>query len=196
MIFHVTDLDGLIWYRRIENMGLDEIKGRLLRTAEPNEQMQIGTAWHSILENPPDEIRKIERNGFRFRVDCDFSLELPQIREIRAQKSYRIGDYSVSLTGGCDGVSGSLVSDHKLTFKPNPESYFDSYQWKAYLDIFGGDTFRYYIYSARQDRKTGEIVIYDISTMSLYRYPEMQNDLLVGIRELVEFCREWVPEAL
>lgn len=194
MKFHVTDLDALLWYRRIEGMPLEDIRGRLLRTKEPNEQMKMGTAWHSILENPPDEIDTIEKDGFTFKVECDCHLLLPQIREIRAEKDYPIDNYTVALTGGTDGITANLVTDHKLTFKPNPETYFDSYQWRAYLDIFGADVFQYYIYSARQDRKTGEIVIYDISPMSMYRYPEMVEDLTSGIRDLVGFCKEWVPE--
>ncbi|MDA3834479.1 MAG: hypothetical protein PF495_13925 [Spirochaetales bacterium] len=194
MICHVTDLDSMIWYRRIEGMTVDDMRGRLLRTAEPNDQMRTGTAWHAILENPPAEIETIMRGGFTFRVDCDAELTVPQIREIRASKTYHVDGVDVRLTGGCDGISGNVVTDHKLTFKPKPENYFGSYQWRAYLDIYEADIFEYVIYSAKHDRKTGEVVIHDISTMRMYRYPEMISDIMGGILDLVRFFKEHVPE--
>lgn len=194
MILHVTDLDSMLWYRRIDGMTVDDMRARLLRTAEPKPEMLKGTAWHSVLENPPDEIDSIEKDGFKFRMDCDATLPLPQIREIRAYKIYPVGGQGVTLTGGCDGISGNVVMDHKLTFKPKPETYFSSYQWRAYLDIFNADIFRYWIYSARE--KAGEIVIHDISEMTMHRYPEMVPDLMRGILDLVQFCEEYVPEKL
>ncbi len=191
MIFHVTDLDALVWYHKTESMTVGDVLGRLLRTEEPNELMLKGTAWHSILEGPPETIDAIERNGFAFRVDCDAEISLPQIREIRGEKDYTIDGKAVTLTGGCDGISGNKVTDHKLTFRPNPETYFESFQWRAYLDIFNADIFEYIIYSAR-DRKD-ETIIYDISPMLMYRYPEMERDLEQGIRNLVGFCQIHMP---
>jgi hypothetical protein len=190
MILHVTDLDSYQWYKRIESMTKDEMVKRLNRTSEPNERMQIGTAWHDILENPPDSIDEIERGGYKFKVDCDKTITLPQIREIRATKTYTIGEQKVTLTGKCDGITGLLVDDHKLTFKPNLETYFDSYQWRAYLDIFSADIFEYLIYPARQKNK--EITIKDVVKLRMYRYPGMHDDVVSGIRELVQFINEHV----
>ena len=191
---HVTDLDAYLWYQRIESMTADELRGRLLRTEPPNAAMLAGTAWHSILENPPDEISTIERNGFTFRVECDAEIALPQVREIRASKSYLVDGVKVTLTGGCDGISGNVVKDHKLTFRPNPETYAESYQWRAYLDIYNANIFQYLLYHAIE--KPDAIVIRDVSTMHFYWYPGIRADLEIGIRDLLGFVRERVPEMI
>jgi len=192
IIFHCTDLDSMIWYRKLEDMTVDDMRGRLLRTEPANEKMKMGTVFHAILEDPPDEINEVEKDGFKFKVTCNSSIQLPQIREIRANKTYSIAGMDITLSGGCDGITGNKVSDHKLTFRPNPDTYFNSFQWRAYLDIFEADAFKYIIYSAKE--KNGIVTIHDVSTLSMYRYPEMVDDLKRGIFDLVEFCQEHVPE--
>jgi len=191
---HVTDLDSWLWYNRIEDMTAEELVGRLLRTAPANDQMRMGTAWHSIMERPPEDIQEISMDGFQFVVNCDFKLFLPQSKEIRACKTYLVDGVEVKLTGKCDGITGNTVIDHKLTFKPDPENYLTSYQWRAYLDIFNADVFEYVIYSAKADGN--RITINDISTMKLYRYPNMVNDLVEGIRQLVCFVKTHVPQKM
>ncbi len=190
--FRVTDLDSMIWYRNIEDMTVDQMKARLLRTEPPNDSMKIGTAWHKILENPEKEIDSIEQDGITFRIDCDCQIFLPQIREIRADKTYIIGNNEVTLSGGCDGISGNKIIDHKLTFHENLDTYFESYQWRAYLDIFNADIFEYYIYSAKETKD--EIVINNVSSIKMYRYPAMIANLKLGIQDLLEFVNQHVPE--
>jgi hypothetical protein len=194
LTLHVTDLDGWVWFKRIESMSIEDMRGRLLRTEPPNEKMKMGTAFHSVLENPPDEIDIIEKDGYTFKIDCDAEIMLPQIREVRQTKTYSVSGADVTLTGKTDGITGNKVIDHKLTFNPNPETYFDSYQWRAYLDIYNADVFEYYIYSAKE--KKGVVTICDVSTMPMYRYPAMVDDLVGGIAELLEFIRNHVPEMI
>lgn len=194
LILHVTDLDSLIWYNKLDNMSVEDMRSRILRTEAPNDKMAMGTAWHSILENPPDSIDTVEHSGFKFKVDCEAEINLPQIREIRANKTYNVDGLDIVLTGGCDGITGNTVKDHKLTFRENIDTYFDSYQWRAYLDIFNADTFEYYIYSAKD--KKGIITIDNISSVKMYRYPDMVSDLESGIRNLVDFIKDFIPEKL
>ena len=189
--FHVTDLDAYLWFNRIEGMAVEEMRDRLLRKSSPNEQMKAGTAWHAVLEDPPDEIDAIEKNGFRFVVECDAEIEVPQVREIRACKEYEVDGVRVKLTGGCDGISGNIVDDHKLTFNPNPENYMTSYQWRSYLDIYNADIFRYRIYHGSMNGN--EVTIRDVSTMKMFRYPGMVDDVIDGIRNLLGFVKEYVP---
>lgn len=193
MRVHVTDLDQLLWYRRIEDMTLEEVVSRLRREAPPNRAMEIGTAWHSVLEDPPaDDLVAVKRNGICFMVECDAEITLPQIREIRAEKTYNVDGVPVTLTGGCDGISGNIVTDHKLTARPDPEKYFDSQQWRAYLDIYDADVFEYVLYQAKDD---GDLVrIVGVHPFRLYRYPGLRDDLMAALREFVEFAREHLPE--
>lgn len=203
MRVHVTDLDQLLWFRRIEAMTTEELVSRLRREEPPNRAMAMGTAWHGFLEDhqpDPDEIgvEAVRRDGFTFLVECDAEITLPQIREIRAEKTYAIDGLPVTLTGGCDGITGNVVTDHKLTARPDPEKYLDSYQWRAYLDIYNADVFEYILYHAldRGEEKGNQVIIRDVSTFRFYRYPGIQSDLLAGIREFVEFARVHLPERL
>lgn len=191
--FTVTDLDAMAWFRRLDDMTADELCQRLMRTGEANEKMLLGTAWHSILENPPaDGFDTIEHDGFTFKIDCDAEICMPQVREIRASKTYRVGGVDVTLSGGCDGIDGTEVTDHKLTFNPRPENYTASFQWRSYLDIFNADSFRYYIYHGKQDGKV--VTIRDVSTMRLHRYPDMVADVMRGIEDLLFFVMRHLPE--
>lgn len=197
MKVHVTDLDQLLWFRRIESMTTDELVSRLRRESPPNRAMAMGTAWHNILENPPnDELVAVECDGFNFLIECDAEITLPQVREIRAEKTYSVDGVDVTLTGGCDGITGNVVTDHKMTARPDPEKYFDSYQWRAYLDIYGADVFEYVLYHAldRGEDKGNQVIVRDVVPFRLYRYPEMHDDLMAGIREFVEFARVHLPE--
>ncbi len=193
---HVTDLDSMLWYRKLEDMDSDAMVSRLKRTSSPNDKMLYGTAWHSIIERPPDEIETIERNGITFRVECDAEIILPQIREIRATKAYDVDGVRVILTGGCDGATGNKISDHKLTFNPEPETYLTSYQWRAYLDIYNADSFEYIIYHAKEGKGDKEVIIKDVSTITMFRYPGMVDDLISGIHDLLGFIKAKCPEMI
>lgn len=197
MRVHVTDLDQLIWFRRIEEMTIEELVSRLRRESPPNRAMELGTAWHSILEEPPeDDLVAVERNGFTFVVECDAEITLPQVREIRAEKTYMVDGIAVTLTGGCDGISGNVVTDHKTASKLDPERYADSYQWRAYLDIFGADVFEYILYQALDRGEDKPVIIKDVMPFRFYRYPDMEADLMAVIRQFVEFAREHLPERI
>jgi hypothetical protein len=194
LLLHVTDLDSWRWYNIIESMPVHEMVGRLLRTDPANEHMLMGTAWHAILEDPPEQIDTIERDGFTFTVACDASIVLPDIKEVRAAKDYSIDGINVRLTGKCDGATGNVIYDHKLTFNPDPENYLEAYQWRAYLDIFNADAFEYLIYHGIEDGK--RVVIRDVSSLVVYRYPGMVEDLKDGLRQLVSFIKQHVPQMI
>lgn len=193
-LFRVTDLDSMIWYNNLENMSVADMRERLLRTGAPNAKMEIGTTWHSILEDAPDYIDIVEKNGIKFNIHADSQIIMPQIKEIRVNKVYMVDGDEIELSGKCDGITGNLITDHKLTFHEDVETYFDSYQWRAYLDIFNADVFQYYIYSAKEDKDC--IAINNVSTLKMYRYPEMYDDIVKGIRDLVRFVKSHVPELI
>ena len=50
--FTVTDLDAMVWFRRMEDMETEELVARLRRQSVPNAKMMMGTAFHAVLENP------------------------------------------------------------------------------------------------------------------------------------------------
>lgn len=191
----VTSLDQLLWWHRIEDMTTEELVRRLRKEEPPNRAMQLGTAFHSILEHPPsDSLDMVEQDGFIFSFEVDAEIELPPMSELLAEATYDVDGIPVTLRGKCDGLHGNVVTDHKLTAKPDPATYFSSYQWRAYLDIFEADTFEYVLYHAKDEGDTVRIL--NVETFRLYRYPGMRGDLLLGIREYVDFVREHMPEVL
>jgi hypothetical protein len=199
MRISASDLDQLLWFRRIEDMTTDDLIKRLRREEPPNRMMKVGTAFHSILEQPPeDELVCVERDGFNFIIECDGEVELPQMMEVKTERHYTIDGIDVTLVSKPDGIDGNVVKEYKLTAKPKPENYFDSYQWRAYLDAYSADIVEYMIFHAKDlgEDKGNQIIIKDVSPFRLYRYPGMRDDLIAGIREFVEFARIHLPERL
>lgn len=47
-----------------------------------------------------------------------------------------------------------MVIDHKLTSRYDPERYFNSWQWRAYLTITGKDKFRYQVFECSDIKET------------------------------------------
>jgi len=194
MRVRVTALDQAAWYRATD-MTAEDLAARLRGEVEPSRAMLIGTAWHAVLENPPSlEFEEAESMGHRFRVECDVDLELPVVRELRAERTYEVDGVSVTLTGAVDGIAGTVITDHKLTNNIDPERYFGSHQWRAYLDIFGADAMDYRLFQAKDE---GEVIrITDMQTVRMYRYPGMRGDLMAGVREYLDFIRQYMPEQL
>lgn len=188
-----TELDQIVWFKRLEDMTLEDLVSRLRREAPPNRAMEMGTAWHSVLEHPPsDSLSVVERDGYTFVIECDAEVTLPQIREIRSSSTYDVDGVPVTLDGGVDGITGNVVTDHKLTSRPDPEKYFGSMQWRAYLDIYEADVFEYVLYHAKDEGE--RIIIRDVQPFRLYRYPGMRDDLMAALREFVDFARIHLPE--
>lgn len=191
-----TDLDQLTWFRRIEAMTVEELVGRLWHKSATNEKMRVGTAWHEIMEDPPNKIEKISRSGYHFHVKCDAEVILPEIREIKATKIYLLDDIEVTLVGKVDGITGSKITDNKVTFRaPSMENYMESFQWKAYLDIFAGNIFEYVIYQG-SILKNKRVNINHIQKLLLYKYPGMRKDLVAGIHDLLTFYKQHMPDKI
>lgn len=190
----VTSLDQMIWFERLEDMTTQDLIDRFLHRSEPSFKMLAGIAWHKVLETQR-LVGAITMDGIDFSVDFDGEVEMPQIKELRGQKDYQIDDILVTLAGRCDGISGNRIIDHKTSFNPSIETHMESYQWRAYLDIFNAQSFTYYVYHAKQDR-LGVIRIVDVNSYTFYRYPGMEKDIERGIRDVLEFMKEHIPQKI
>lgn len=187
-----SELDQLRYFQQTEDMALPDLLGRLRGETPPSPAMAAGTAFHKILENPPDVLDVIERDGFRFIVEAEGELPLTQIRELRAHAHYLIDGEDVVLTGQVDGLHGRTVIDHKLTARPDPERYAVSMQWRCYLDLFKAVRFCYVLWGAR-DTPEG-VVIRSCDVVPFYAYPRLHDDVLAALIEFVVFAREHLPE--
>lgn len=191
---YVTDLDQILWYHRIESMTTEELVSRLRRETPPKPHMLAGSAWHRVLEHHQGGVLegKVSEGNFTFDVRAEATVELPQVVELRGYEVFRVDGLDVVLAGRLDGLSGHSLIDYKLTSKLDPESYYDSSQWRAYLSIFGCRDFQYVLFKKYQ--KLFHVRIDEVFPFTLHRYVGMVDDLRRAIREYLEFCREYVPE--
>lgn len=194
----VSDIDTFRRYRETEEVSLGDLLRSLRRQEDPTPAMLAGTALHAILENPPDGdegIDAAERNGHTFTFTLDADIHLMPLREIRGNRVYVIGPDSITVRGRVDMFDGTSVVDHKLTQNFDAERYTDKYQWRLYLSIFGCDRFVYNVFVGKE----AELREWTISAMhqfTVYRYPEMEGDVLRELGRFIEFAKAHLPEAV
>jgi hypothetical protein len=171
MIARVSHLEAFRQWRLAEEQSIEDFIAHFGQPA--NEKMKAGTAFHSFLERAQEGVsyENIKIAGYTYHTNCDAALPLPQIREIRASKQY--GDLTV--TGKLDGQRGLAVMDYKTTAALNTERYQDGYQWRYYLDIFGADVFRWYVFVMKEVAER-EYSITGFHKLEAWRYPDMEKD--------------------
>jgi hypothetical protein len=195
----VTDLDAFRYFRENEHVELENFLAQMRRQSEPTEAMLAGTALHKALElAQTGEFDALEADGYRFEIAADASISLPDIREMKATKEYRIGDCIVTLVGKVDAALGPTIYDHKFTSRYDPDRFLSGYQWRAYLDIFEANHFVWNIFEgrAKSSRDKGEViegvseyVVTRFHVLGADRYPEMHRDLVNEIAAFVDMAR-------
>ena len=192
----VTDVDQLWWYRKIESMKLSELIAKLTTRTPGNRAMEIGIAWHNVLEKASHGvIDSTECNGIKFVIKNDLSMSLQPIREIFGSEVFVIDGIKVTLTGKIDAMNGTIIHDHKVSTKAfNPESYFDSFQWRAYLMLFGATQFVYESWHIRD--KKDHIEVLNHGCWNLHTYEGMKDDFMAALTDYVRFCKAQVPQLI
>lgn len=189
-----TDIDQLRYFRETDEMELAELIARLKRLMPSSEAMEAGSALHAALEFAPEgTVNGFERDGFTFSFECEAEISLPAIREMKQTRAYLIDDVEVTLVGKVDAIHGNTIFDHKFTAQFDAERYTGSFQWKAYLEIFGADVFTWNIFEARESAPKNYL-IRNVHKLTVNRYPGMGADVERDIREFVEFARDHLPE--
>jgi|SRR5579859_2111041 len=200
MRISVTHLDQLAYFHASDGepweMSLDELVRRLLNQEPPSPAMAAGTAFHSILENAKagDELREVERDGFKFRFEVEGEFPLPQIRELKGTKDFVVDGETVTLSGQVDAFTGWRVDDHKLTERLDAEKYADSWQWRAYLSLYGCDEFRYNIFECYLRERENVRIVHSYHPLTFYRYPDMESDLQRAVEQFTHFVRTYAPQ--
>lgn len=191
-----SDLDQLTWFRRIEAMETDELVARLRREGDKSPDMYAGTALHELLEHHRGGVLdgEVEAGGFRFQFNLDATLELPQAREVWGSRVLDVFGTPVELRCFADGITGGRVDEYKLTKNADEEAFSGSFQWRAYLYVFGAHSIRY---SAFKKWMRGSLVkISDMHQFTFYPYPGMVGELRAACADLISFCSEHCPDVL
>lgn len=76
-----------------------------------------------------------------------------------------------------------------------PNANFSSVQWRAYLEIFEADEFRWNVFEGRAVAER-RWTITGIHVLTTHRYPVVGDDLLRQLTEFTGFARIYLPERI
>lgn len=198
------------WRRyQSDDMTAEELTGRLRGNGAPSAAMRAGTALGAYLANPsgyadggyPFDLNDdpsinyalVDSDGQFYRFDFAADISVPAIRfpELSASRRYIIGGESVCLTGHADGFDGFAIEENKLTQQLDAERYADSYQWRAYLVLFGAKRVNYNVFIGKEmpPKADGTLLwlIRDFRRFSFYRYAEIEADVERILTEFLPF---------
>lgn len=179
----------------------------IINPALPTRKMQMGTAFHAVLANPEEYKWNAGEHfyyahGFGFPSHVIESamqhIDYSGLFEIATHKTYSIDDTDFLVTGTCDHILGTIITDFKTRWFEGTEwsvwddnqlreTYESSYQWRLYLDMFDCDMFRYLIVAMR-DRSPIELVNIKRDIIC-HAYKQMRrdiDDLLYDFRHFVK----------
>lgn len=196
MRISVTDIDQFHWFLNHEDMPLEDLLSRLRREGEETEAMRAGSALHHALEfSTAGNHSVLQANGYTFHMEIDGELDMPEFREIKAEKVYNVNGIPVELVGMVDALHGTRVDDHKTTKRFDAERFFDGYQWRFYLDMFRANQFRWNVFEMREDKKHERTyIVHGFHQPSQWRYPGLEADCQRELSRFVDFVCEHMPE--
>jgi hypothetical protein len=191
-----SDIDALHYYLNDEDGDLAGLLARLRRESPPTDAMLAGTALHTALENGTEgDFSELSADGYTFELRINDELDLPAVREIKSTRDYEIDGVTVTLVGKVDAILGKRVDDHKLTSRFDAERFLNSMQWRAYLEVFDANEFRWNVFEGRPESADPKrYVINGFHPLRMHRYPGMGEDLERAIARFVEFARVHLPE--
>lgn len=209
----VSDLESYRYWLAQEDSTLDDLLRRLRRQEPPHPRMEAGRAFAQLLEHAEEgEIDGRTVDGWRFVFAIDEAFNLPTARELKAEDYIVETPHGpVTLVAQTDGLTGLVVRDQKLTERPDPEKYIDSWQWRAYLTIFKAKKFIYDLFGARfapdmreLERMRAEndwpngftpcVTVTSYDQVPFYAYPGMEADVRRAVCDVAEVIARHSPE--
>jgi hypothetical protein len=205
MILRVTNLEKFRRFRDgvssfdTEQSVIDTLTGVFVG----NNKTIIGSAFHSIIEHSEDiRMFKSDMSGHvifneeQIKIAVLHSLNLqPFIPEIRQNKDYETNYGIVTMSGAIDVLQGNQIRDTKVKFSsPLYLDYYDSFQWRIYLSIFGLDRFYYDIfeligYKDEMMFDVSKCVIKQHEPYECLRYENLETDIIELLNEFLEWVK-------
>ncbi len=166
----------------------------ITKRSPPTINMQRGTAFHSILEEPEYHYNldtgNYICNGIEFDFDivmkCKAEIDYTGLFEIKHTKVYEVAKERITVVGKCDQLIGTTVIENKTKWATfDIDSYQQSYQWRLYLDMFFVDSVKYNVFcmSALQDG----IRLNSIEKFTMHPYLNLESDVKKMIASFVDY---------
>ena len=177
---------------------IDSIKGIFVE----NRKMQLGSAFHAILEDPHTAFDRYCRqyggtggflspDGFIFPFDVittayDYVDYNFPFFEIKHTKEYQVAGHSVTVVAKVDQLKGNFIIEHKTTWSGFAYSrYSQSLQKDFYMDIFGADRVVYKVFEL-YDGSAG-IVLKGVHPFYFDRDAGLQARIAKALDEFIAF---------
>ena len=202
---YVTHLETYRYWKAKEESTLDDLLTDLRGVSMPTMQMSAGQAFHSLLENLSEGrdvvIERAEDEHGRewnFFIHADCELPAPVCRELKMEHVIETRYGPVTLVGKIDCIDPhGKVHDYKLSERWDAEKYLDSLQWRAYLVMFGADSFVYDVFVGKYGETAEGQGCVDISEhhpLEMCSYAGMEEDVMRAVDELAAIFVEYLPE--
>lgn len=190
-----------LWRDTGDWMDLRDLEATIMRTTVPNEKMLRGIAFHQILERPT-AYRETPLADHQYRVPArdgssdfvfagegiDRALAIwPKLPAPEVKSTFELD--GITVVGVADALEGVTVWEAKCSEQLDVEKYFESFQWRALLKLYNATVARYVLAQGR-DCGGRFIAIDSVLPMTLFRYPQMDDD----IRRLVNDCATFVAQ--
>jgi hypothetical protein len=190
--------EGLTQYDT-EGALLDAITGKF----EGNDKTMIGGAFHKIIEkyNRDFVSGELFTDGIFFSQDqaqvaVNYRNEHKKmIKEVSISKNYDAGNIIIQVSARADGVEGLCIRDAKTKFSPpSATEYFNSYQWRFYLDMFQVPVFYYDLfeitnYTGIYNNRLPGVVIVPYEPFECLAYEHMAEDVNQLVRDFAQYIR-------
>lgn len=168
---------------------------------EPSRYADLGSAFHSILENPKDGIVNSITPFYRVKgieFDCFMMQQAIAVMdysgtfEVPFTKQYPVlSDNSfVTISGRADQLVGAKAIENKTVWTQYDfDNYALSCQWKFYLDMFELQAVGYNIFVMSETQSRG-IELKSIEQFEMHSYPDLLTDLHDLINDMVFFINQ------
>jgi hypothetical protein len=163
---------------------------------KPTRNVQLGQAFHSILEKPQDHILvdgRYAADGITFPAEVvSEALEYVDrsgVFEVKETKDYRVGSQAVTVVAKADQLLGLSGREHKTRWDTyEPDRYACSFQWRFYVDVFGLLSLTYVVFLL-SEYEDGRIVLRGVETLPLYPYPALAGECHDLLSDFVSYVR-------
>lgn len=156
-----------------------------------NNKTRIGSAFHSIIETGENIDKGVIFNDSQIEIARQHAANIsPFFSEIRSNKKYLD---KIIISGCTDVIQGCVIRDTKVKFRALSEiEYFNSYQWRFYLDIFELNRFIYDVfeivgYSDEMGLNVSKLEMRQNDPFEFDAYEGMQKDLEAIIIEFLNW---------